>query len=340
MFSKEIGIDLGTANIIVYVRGKGVVLTEPSVVAVEQRTKRVLAVGEEARLMIGRTPGHIVATRPLKDGVIADYDVTEMMLKHVISRVCGRHRLFRPHVAICIPSGVTGVEKRAIHDAAIQAGAKKVYLLSEPMAAAIGAGLNVIDPTGNMVIDIGGGTTDVAVISLGSEVVADSIRVGGDDFDEAIVRYLRREYNLVIGIRTAEACKIELASLYNYDSTRTMEVTGRDTVTGLPRSVEINQAQIADALEESVTAIVQVVTTVLERTPPELSADIIHKGMIVTGGGAMLDGFAELIATETGIACQSAEEPMSCVAVGTGKLLDGIGKIENSMIIADLAAGR
>lgn len=334
MFAREIGVDLGTANVIVYVRGRGVVLTEPSVVAIDQQTNRILAVGEEARNMIGRTPGHIVAIRPLKDGVIADYHVTEMMLKHVISRVCGRRQVFKPQIVVCVPSGVTSVEKRAVLEAAMQAGAKQVYLISEPMAAAIGAGLNVTDAAGNMVVDVGGGTTDIAVISLGGEVVSDSIRVGGDEFDDAIARFIRREYNLIIGERTAEMCKIELCSLYQPNHLRTMEVRGRDTVTGLPRTVEVNQAQVSQALEEAVRAIIDAVRTVLERTPPELSADIMDKGIVLTGGGAMLKGFAQLLATETGIPCHPAEDPMACVALGTGKVLENVQALRESMIVS------
>lgn len=334
MFAKEIGVDLGTANVIVYIRGKGVVLSEPSVVAIDQETSRILAVGEEARKMIGRTPGNILAIRPLKDGVIADYQVTEMMLKHFIQRVCGRRPIFKPQVVVCVPSGVTSVEKRAVLEAAMQAGAKQVYLITEPMAAVIGAGLNVGEPGGNMVVDIGGGTTDIAVISLGGEVIADSIRIGGDNFDDAIVRYVRREYNLIIGERTAETCKVELGSVYHPSSTRTMEIRGRDAVTGLPRTVEINQKQVAEALDESVRAIMHTVRTVLEKTPPELSADIMDKGIILTGGGALLDGFTSLLTSETGIPCHLADEPMSCVALGTGKVLESLDKLRESIIVA------
>ena len=334
MFAKEIGVDLGTANVIVYIRGKGVVLSEPSVVAIDQETSRILAVGEEARKMIGRTPGNILAIRPLKDGVIADYQVTEMMLKHFIQRVCGRRPIFKPQVVVCVPSGVTSVEKRAVLEAAMQAGAKQVYLITEPMAAAIGAGLNVGEPGGNMVVDIGGGTTDIAVISLGGEVIADSIRIGGDNFDDAIVRYVRREYNLIIGERTAETCKVELGSVYHPSSAWTMEIRGRDAVTGLPRTVEINQKQVAEALDESVRAIMHTVRTVLEKTPPELSADIMDKGIILTGGGALLDGFTSLLTSETGIPCHLADEPMSCVALGTGKVLESLDKLRESIIVA------
>jgi cell shape determining protein, MreB/Mrl family len=334
MFAKEIGVDLGTANIMVYLRGKGVVLSEPSVIAIDRDTNRILAVGEEARRMIGRTPGNILAIRPLKDGVIADYQVTEMMLKHFIQRVCGRRPMFKPQVVVCVPSGVTSVEKRAVLEAAMQAGAKQVYLITEPMAAAIGAGLNVAEPGGNMVVDIGGGTTDIAVISLGGEVVSDSIRIGGDNFDDAIVRFVRREYNLIIGERTAEMCKVELGSVYRPNPARKMELRGRDAVSGLPRTVEINQVQVAEALEESVRAIVQTVRAVLEKTPPELSADIIDKGIVLTGGGALLEGFTDLLAAETGIPCHLADEPMSCVALGTGKVLESLDKLRESIIVA------
>ncbi len=337
MFAKDIGIDLGTANVIIYVRGKGVVAHEPCVVAIDQETSRVLAVGEEARQMIGRTPGNIVAIRPLKDGVIADYHVTETMLKRYIQRVCGRRPLFKPRVVICVPSGVTSVEKRAVLEAAMQAGAKQVYLISEPMAAAIGAGLQVAEASGNMVVDIGGGTTDIAVISLGGEVISDSIRIAGDKFDDAIVRYVRREYNLIIGERTAEACKIELGCVYNPDPDRTMEVRGRDAVTGLPRTVEINQVQVAAALDESVRAIIQAVRTVLEKTPPELSADIMEKGIVLTGGGALLEGFPQLLSAETGIPAHLADDPMSCVAIGTGKVLESLDKLKESVVVASRA---
>ena len=337
MFAKDIGIDLGTANVIIYVRGKGVVSREPCVVAIDQETNRVLAVGEEARQMIGRTPGNIVAIRPLKDGVIADYHVTETMLKRYIQRVCGKRPLFKPRVVICVPSGVTSVEKRAVLEAAMQAGAKQVYLISEPMAAAIGAGLQVAEASGNMVVDIGGGTTDIAVISLGGEVISDSIRIAGDKFDDAIVRYVRREYNLIIGERTAEACKIELGCVYNPDPDRTMEIRGRDAVTGLPRTVEINQVQVAAALDESVRAIIQAVRTVLEKTPPELSADIMEKGIVLTGGGALLEGFPQLLSAETGIPAHLADDPMSCVAVGTGKVLESLDRLKESVVVASRA---
>lgn len=334
MFTKDIGVDLGTANIIVYVRGKGVVLSEPAVLAIDRDTNRILAVGEEARSMIGRTPGNIVAIRPLKDGVIADYQVTETMLKHFIQLVCGRRQMFKPRVVVCVPSAVTSVEKRAVLEAAMQAGAKQVYLISEPMAAAIGAGLNVAEASGNMIVDVGGGTTDIAVISLGGEVVSDSIRIGGDNFDDAIVRHIRKVYNLLIGERTAEMCKIELGAVYQSENVRSMEIRGRDAVSGLPRTIEIDQLQVSEALEESVRAIVQAVRTVLERTPPELSADIMDKGIMLTGGGVLLEGLADLLTSETGIPAHLADEPMSCVALGTGSVLDSIDKLSDSVIVA------
>lgn len=333
MFAKDIGIDLGTATVLVYMRGKGVVLAEPSVVAINTDTNKILAVGEEARRMIGRTPGNIVATRPLRDGVIADYQVTETMLKYFINQVCGRRRLFKPQVVICVPTGVTSVEKRAVLEAAMQAGAKKVLLISEPMSAAIGAGLNVAEPDGNMVVDIGGGTTDIAVISLGGEVVGDSLRIGGDKLDEALVRYVRREFNLLIGERTAEQLKIELANVYRPDASEVSEVRGRDAVTGLPRTMEIRQDEVAEALDESARAIVQAVRGVLERTPPELSSDIIDKGVVLTGAGAMLRGFPELLTEATGIPTHLADNAESCVAMGTGQILESVDKVRQSIIM-------
>jgi len=334
MFAKNIGIDLGTANVIVYVQGKGIVVSEPSVLAIDRETSRILAVGEEARQMIGRTPGDIVAIRPLKDGVIADYQVTETMLRHFIQRVCGKRPLFKPQIVVCVPSGVTSVEKRAVLEAAMQAGGKEVYLISEPMAAAIGAGIDVSEPSGNMVVDVGGGTTDIAVIALGGEVVSDSIRIGGDKFDDAIVRFVRREYNLIIGERTAEYCKINLGCVYRPDRHKTLEIRGRDSVTGLPRTVVIDQERLAMALEESIRAIIQAVRTVLEKTPPELSADIMDKGIVLTGGGSLLEGFDELVTAETGIPAHLADDPMSCVALGTGKVLESIRKLRQSVIVA------
>lgn len=337
MMARDIGIDLGTATVIVYVRGKGVALVEPAVVARETETGRVLAVGEEARRMIGRTPGHIVATRPLKNGVIADYDATLMMLRYFVERVCGRRRLFRPEVVVCVPSGVTSVEKRAAVEACLEAGARRVHLLSEPMAAAIGAGLPVAEPGGNMVVDIGGGTTDIAVISLGGEVVSDSPRVAGDTFDDAIVRYIRRELGLIIGERTAEDVKIELGNVHDPKRNESMHIRGRDTISGLPRTVQISQYQLAEALEESVRAIMQAVRTVLERTPPELAADIIDKGIVMTGGGSLLRGLAERVTAETEIPARIADDPISCVALGTGRVLEDLEHMRNARVLASRA---
>ncbi len=337
MLAKDIGIDLGTANVIVYVRGKGVALMEPSVVAIDAENGRVLAVGEEARRMIGRTPGNIVAIRPLKDGVIADYRVTEMMLRYFIERVCGRRRFLRPQVVVCVPSGVTSVEKRAALEACMEAGARRVFLISEPMAAAIGAGMPVDEPGGNMVVDIGGGTADIAVISLGGEVIGASIRMAGDAFDDAIVRFLRREVGLIVGERTAEDAKIQLGNVFQPDSSVVMDIRGRDTVTGLPRTVAINQCQLAEAMEETVRSIVQAVRSVLERTPPELSADIIDKGIVMTGGGSMLRGLSQRISAETSIPTYLAEDPLSCVALGTGRVLENLDS-KNRLNIQVLAS--
>lgn len=334
MIAKDIGIDLGTATVIVYVRGKGVALVEPSVVAHETETGRVLAVGEEARRMIGRTPGNIIATRPLKDGVIADYDATQMMLRYFIERVCGRRRFFRPEVVVCVPSGVTSVEKRAALEACMEAGAKRVHLISEPMAAAIGAGLPVAEPGGNMIVDVGGGTTDIAVISLGGEVVSDSLRVAGDSFDDAIVRYIRREVGLIIGERTAEQVKIGLGNVHEPERDKRMIVRGRDTISGLPRTVDISEQQLAGALEESVRAIIQAVRAVLERTPPELAADIIDQGIMMTGGGSMLRGLTERLAADTGIPALLAEEPVSSVAIGTGRVLEDLERMRATRVLA------
>jgi len=294
----DIGVDLGTATSLIYVRGKGIVLQEPSVVAIDQDTRRVLAIGVEARRMLGRTPGNIMAIRPLKDGVIADYDVTEMMLKYFLSRVCGRRMFLRPRIMVCIPSGVTTVEKRAVIEATMQAGARRTYLIEEPLAAAIGAGLDISQPSGSIVVDVGGGTTDVAVLSLGGIVISESLRVGGDKFDEAIVRHVKREYNLMIGERTAEELKIEVGTADPRGDKR-MEVRGRDLLTGLPKTIEMTGAECLQAMQEPITAVVDVIKSVLERTPPELAADIVDKGLVLTGGGALLDGLDRLISRET-----------------------------------------
>ncbi|AEG16898.1 rod shape-determining protein [Desulfofundulus sp. TPOSR] len=320
--NNDIGIDLGTANVLVYVKGKGIVLREPSVVAINKENDRVIAVGSEARRMLGRTPGNIVATRPLRDGVIADYDVTEKMLRYFISRAGGKRGLFRPRVMVCIPSGVTSVEERAVRQAAIQAGARQAYVIEEPLAAALGAGLDISEPTGTMVVDIGGGTTDVAVLSLGGVVCSRSLRLGGDRFDEAIVRYVRRVFNLAIGERSGEEIKINIGSADPGNAPRReMEIRGRDLVSGLPRAVVINTHQVHEAISESLEAVVGAVKEVLEHTPPELAADIVDKGIVLTGGGALLHGIDTLLSRETGVPVHIAEDPLSCVALGTGRAL-------------------
>jgi rod shape-determining protein MreB and related proteins len=323
-FSRNIGIDLGTANTLVYVKGKGIVLREPSVVAIRRDTGSILAVGEEAKKMIGRTPGNIVAIRPMKDGVIADFDVTQIMLRHFISKAYRRRAFFLPQVVVCVPSGVTEVEKRAVLDATKQAGAKEAFLIEEPMAAAIGAGLPVEEPTGSMIVDIGGGTSEVAVISLGGIVTSQSIRVGGDEMDDAIITYIKKTYNLMIGERTAEEIKIKAGSAHRIDEEQHMEIRGRDLVTGLPKVLTISSWEIESALSEPVTAILETIKTTLERTPPELAADIMEKGIVMTGGGALLKGLDKLIAEETGMPVFMAENPLDCVVLGTGKALSAI----------------
>ena len=316
----HMGIDLGTASVLVYVRGRGIVLSEPSVVAIDKNTDKILAVGEQARQMLGRTPANIVAIRPMRDGVIADYEVTEAMLKYFINRVYGRGwRLFRPYVMICVPAEVTSVEKRAVIEAALSAGAKKANLIEEPMAAAIGAGLSVEEPGGNMVVDIGGGTTDVAVISLGGIVVSESLRVAGNKMDEAIVRYIRKNYNLMIGERTAEDLKIQIGSAYPPQEPLSLNIRGRDLINGLPKSISVTSMEVMEAIEEPVSSIVEAVKSVLERTPPELAADIIDRGILLTGGGALLRGMDELLTKATGMPVKVADDPISCVAIGTGK---------------------
>lgn len=329
----DISIDLGTANVLVYVRDKGIVIREPSVVALQKDSNKVLAVGEEARQMIGRTPGNIVAVRPLKDGVIADYDVTETMLRHFVDKVCRSPRLFRPKVVVCVPSGVTSVERRAVLEAAMQAGAKRTYLIEEPMAAAIGAGLDIGEASGNMVVDVGGGTTDVAIISLHGIVVSESLRVGGDKFDDAIIRYIKKMYNLMIGERTAEEIKIQIGSAYPEGEGKSMEVRGRDLVTGLPRTIRFTSADTFQALSEPITAIIDGVKSVLERTPPELASDIVDKGIVLTGGGALLNGFNRLLAEETGIPVHLADDPMSCVVLGAGKVLEHLDSLGDTLVV-------
>jgi len=321
VFGKDIGIDLGTANVLVHVRGKGVVIHEPAVVAVDVNTQKICAIGQEAREMIGRTPGNIRAIKPLKEGVIADFTITEEILKHFIRKAAGWG--FRPRVMVCVPSGITTVEKRAVIEAANLAGAKEVYLVTEPIAAAVGCGLDIAAPSGSMVVDIGGGTTDIAVISLGGEVTAQSLRVGGIHMEEAISRHIKRVYNLAIGDRTAEDIKISIASAYPTPDKR-MSIRGRDLVTGLPATVEISSVDIYPALEELLISIVDAIRGVLEVTPPELAADIVNKGMALTGGGALLDGMARLIQEKTGVPVTLAEDPLSCVVRGTGEILDSL----------------
>ncbi len=325
--SMDIGIDLGTANVLIYIKGKGIVIREPSVVAIDRDTNRILAIGEEARRMIGRTPGNIVAIRPLRDGVIADYDITEEMIRYFIGKVSGRRFMFRPRIMICVPSRITTVEKRAVQEAAMQAGASHAELIEEPMAAAMGAGLDVSEPNGCMVIDIGGGTTDVAVISLGGVVVSDSLRMAGDKFDECIIAYIKNKYNVMIGERTAENIKIQIGQAVSGARDEKIEIRGRDLITGLPKNIEIHSDEISEALAEPVAAIVQCAKRVLEDTPPELSSDIMDRGIVMTGGGAMLYGLDSLIQKETGITTYLAEDPLSCVAIGTGKALDYLGRI-------------
>ena len=326
--SMDIGIDLGTANVLVYVKGKGVVLKEPSVVAVNRDTNQVLAIGEEARQMIGRTPGNIVAICPLRDGVIADYDITESMLRFFIEKVVGRSIVFRPRIMICIPSGVTMVEQRAVQEAAEQAGARHIQLIEEPLAAAMGAGLDIVEAQGSMVVDIGGGTTDVAVISLGGVVTSESIRIAGDAFDEDLINYIKREFNLLIGERTAEEVKLRVGAAYTAARREQMDIRGRDLLTGLPKNITISTAQASAAIDGSVMRIVDCVKKVLEETPPELAADIMDRGIVLTGGGALLYGMAELIQRETGTPTLVADEPMTCVVLGCGKALDIFDKFD------------
>lgn len=327
MFSKDIGIDLGTANVLIHVKGKGIVLNEPSVVALDRKTNRVLAVGEEARKMIGRTPENIVAVRPLKDGVIADFDVTEMMLKYFLNRLKVKGFMTKPRILICCPTNITSVEQKAIREAAEKSGGKKVFLEEEPKVAAIGAGMDIYQPSGNMVVDIGGGTTDIAVLSMGDIVTSESIKVAGDVFDQDILQYVKRQYKLLIGDRTAENIKIEIGSVYGGSRNEEMEIRGRDMMTGLPRVVKIQSAEIEEALKESVAMIVASAKSVLEKTPPELSADIIDRGVILTGGGAMLHGIDQLLAEELKVPVSLSELPMDCVALGTGILLDNMQKL-------------
>lgn len=318
----DIGIDLGTASVLVYIRGKGVVLKEPSVVAYDVDTKKIKAIGEDARLMLGRTPGNIVAVRPLRKGVISNYTVTEKMMKYFIQKALGKRTFRKPRISVCVPSRVTEVERKAVEDATYQAGAREVSIIEEPIAAAIGAGIDIAKPCGNMIVDIGGGTTDIAVISLGGTVVSDSLPIAGDDFDEAIVRYMKKNHNLMIGERTAEDIKIKIGAAYRLPEVNYMDVRGLNVLTGLPNSVKVSSEEIETALRETTSKIVEAIHGVLEHTPPELAADIADRGIVLTGGGSMLRGLEELIESRTGINTMTAEEPMTCVAIGTGKYVE------------------
>ncbi|MGQ9823685.1 MAG: rod shape-determining protein [Desulfotomaculales bacterium] len=333
LFSRDMGIDLGTANSLVYVKGKGIVLREPSVVAIEKEGGQVLAVGEEAKQMIGRTPGNIIAIRPMKDGVIADFDVTQNMIKYFINRsLRNRTFLVRPRVVVSVPSGVTPVEERAVREAALQAGAREAYLVEEPMAAAIGAGLPVHEPTGNMIVDIGGGTTEVAVISLGGIVTSTSIRIAGDEMDEAIIQHIKKAYNLMIGERTAEEIKIEIGTAYPQEDLGFYDVRGRDLITGLPKTVRVTAEEIYRALSEPVSAILEAIKNTLEQTPPELSADIMDRGIVMAGGGSLLRGLDQLVSEQTGMPVHVADEPLLCVAYGTGRVLENIDILRRVLI--------
>ncbi|MBO8128585.1 MAG: rod shape-determining protein [Peptococcaceae bacterium] len=333
LFSRDMGIDLGTANTLVYVKGKGIVLREPSVVAIQKDTGQIMAVGDEAKQMIGRTPGNIVAIRPMKDGVIADFDTTQSMIKYFVTKALrGKTFLIRPRVIIGVPSGVTAVEERAVREAALQAGAREAYLIEEPMAAAIGAGLPVHEPTGNMIVDIGGGTTEVAVISLGGIVTSRSIRIAGDEMDEAIIQHVKRKYKLMIGERTAEEIKIKIGTAYKTDDEQTEEVRGRDLVNGLPKTVTVTSHEIYEALLEPVTSILEAIKQTLEKTPPELAADIMDRGIMMAGGGALLRGLDRLIAGETHMPVHLADEPLLAVAFGTGKVLENIEILRKVLI--------
>jgi len=332
MFARDIGIDLGTANVLIHVKGKGIVLNEPSVVAIDKNTNQVLAVGEDARKMVGRTPGNIVSIRPLKDGVIADFEVTEIMLKHFIKKLHVKGFLSKPRILICCPTNITSVEQKAIIQAAEKSGGKNVYLEEEPKVAAIGAGMDIFEPSGNMVIDIGGGTTDIAVLSMGDIVTSESIKMAGDKFDQEILSYIKKKYKLLIGERTSENIKIEIGTVFQGSKSEKMEIRGRDMLTGLPRTITVTSEEVEEALRESVDVIVQAAKRVLEKTPPELSADIIDKGVILTGGGALLHGMDQLLAEELKVPVFIADNPMDCVALGTGILLDNMEKVNRKTI--------
>ncbi len=322
MQTTDIGIDLGTASVLVYIKGKGVVLKEPSVVAFDRDTNKIKAIGEDARLMLGRTPGNIVAVRPLRQGVISDYQVTQKMRKYFIQKAVGHRMLRKPRIAVCVPSGVTEVEKKAVEDATYEVGAREAIIIEEPIAAAIGAGIDIARPCGNMIVDIGGGTTDIAVISLGGTVVSTSIKVAGDDFDEAIVRYMRKKHNLLIGERTAEDVKIRVGCCFKRPENETMDVRGRNLVTGLPKTITVSSEETREALAETTAQIVEAIHSVLEKTLPELSADIADRGIVLTGGGSLLRGLEDLIFDRTGINTMTTEDPMTAVAIGTGKYVE------------------
>ena len=331
-FARDIGIDLGTANTLVHVKGKGIVVREPSVVAINKNTRAILAVGDDAKNMIGRTPGDIVAIRPMRDGVIADYDITQSMLKYFIKRAINGNFVTKPRVVIGVPSGITEVEKRAVEEASMQAGAKEAYLIEEPMAAAIGANLPVEEPTGSMIVDIGGGTSEVAVISLGGIVTSKSLRMAGDEFDESIVHFVKKEYNLMIGERSAEQIKMTIGNAYPKPKEEYMDVRGRDLITGLPKNITISSSEINEALKETINAIVDSIKFTLEKTPPELASDIMDKGIMLSGGGALLSGLDNLLREETGMPVTVAENPLDCVAIGAGKVLDEIETLKRVLI--------
>ena len=330
--ARDLAIDLGTANTLVYARGRGIVLNEPSVVAINTATGGILAVGAEAKKMIGRTPGNIVAIRPLKDGVIADFDTTERMLRYFIQKVHKRRLLAKPRVVVCVPSGITGVEQRAVEEATIAAGARRAYIIEEPMAAAIGAGLPIHEPTGNMVVDIGGGTTEVAVISLGGIVTSTSIRIGGDELDEAIIQHVKKEYSLLLGERTSEAIKLAIASVFPMPEELVAEIKGRDLVSGLPKNITISAEEIRRAIEEPVNAIIDAIKTTLDRTPPELSADIMDRGIVLTGGGALLRGLDKRLRHETGMPVRIADAPLQAVVLGSGKCLEEFEVLQRVLV--------
>ncbi len=337
-FSRDLGIDLGTATTLVFARGEGIILCEPSVVAIDKNTNRPLAIGNEAKGMLGRTPANIVAVRPMRDGVIADFEITEMMLRHFINKSHNRGAFVRPRIVVGVPSGITGVEKRAVLDAAMHAGAREAYLVEEPMAAAIGANLPVSDAAGSMIVDIGGGTTEVAVLALGGIVVSRSIRVAGDEMDEAIVAHCRKNYNLLIGERTAEQIKIDIGSAYPLPEERTVEVRGRDLVTGLPKTLTLTSSEIRDALAEPVATVVDAVRITLEKTPPELAADIMDRGIVMAGGGSLLRGLDKHLAQETDMSVYVVDDPISCVAYGTGKILEEIDTLKKVLIMPKKAS--